>query len=69
MPFVGVVGDFVFSAIKRHVGIKDYSNILPGHGGILDRIDSMLFAGASVSAMIALMDFIQPIIQDIAEVS
>lgn len=44
IPLVSVLGDLVFSAIKRHYGIKDFSNIMPGHGGILDRVDSIVFA-------------------------
>ena len=41
--FAGQIGDLFASLVKRHCNLKDYSNIFPGHGGMLDRLDSVLF--------------------------
>jgi len=50
-----IFGDLMFSSIKRQTGIKDYGNLIPGHGGILDRFDSMLLVGPLVEILLILL--------------
>ena len=43
LSIIGQIGDFSASVIKRYFEVKDFSNMFPGHGGMLDRIDSVMF--------------------------
>ena len=55
---LGILGDLFASAVKRQMGIKDYGTIFPGHGGILDRFDSVMFVAPFVSIAVRFFFYI-----------
>ena len=62
MSICSQIGDLVASKMKRTYGIKDFSNIFPGHGGVLDRFDSALFTSTIFLVFLQVGTIVFPIL-------
>ena len=58
LTITGQIGDLTFSSMKRMFEVKDFSQLLPGHGGILDRFDAFLFNGAVLSVLLYFIEMV-----------
>lgn len=56
---LGLLGDLSASLLKRQTGIKDYGNIMPGHGGVMDRFDSVLFVAPFMTIALSVFNIIK----------
>ena len=56
---LGTLGDLAASTMKRQLGIKDFGNIMPGHGGVLDRFDSVLLVVPFFTAYVQATNFFE----------
>ena len=56
IPVIGVIGDLTFSLIKRHFGFKDFGKLLGAHGGVLDRVDSLMFCSIFCSILVVILE-------------
>lgn len=60
LAVIAQAGDLMESALKRHHAVKDASNIIPGHGGFMDRVDGLIFAAVAAAAYAALVNIKSP---------
>jgi phosphatidate cytidylyltransferase len=55
VSIAAVLGDLAESLLKRDLGIKDMSNMIPGHGGLMDRLDSIVFAAPTAYLLLSVL--------------